>query len=190
MRNVIYFVRTALIEQFKELDKWFDHSPELLSYKPEADQWNIREVLEHIALTNYFLLLTINKATQRALNRRVPGVRLIASEAYKAKFREIETISSKSFGWVNPAHLEPEGLMDLPQIRKRLKQQFTTAMYNLSLLSDGSGTLVKTNLHVNNLGALDIYQYIFFLTRHIVRHQHQMISLSDQYAASETELIC
>ncbi|AWO01196.1 DinB family protein [Chitinophaga alhagiae] len=184
MRNVVQFVREALINNFRELDKWFQKEEALLDYKPSMDQWNIREVLEHISLTNYFLLLTINKSTRRALERKMDGLIIMAPHDYEEKFRQIEIVRSKSFGWVNPAHLEPSGSRDLYEVRMLLKQQFAQCMYNLSLLKNGEGRLVKTMMTVNNLGKLDIYQYIFFLTKHIERHQAQMQELREQYEDS------
>ncbi|MGE7773637.1 DinB family protein [Chitinophaga sp. NPDC101104] len=184
MRNVVQFVREALINNFRELDQWFQEDSVLLHFKPERDSWNAREVIEHICLTNYFLLLTINKSTRRALERKVEGLHIMPGSDYEEKFRQIEVVSSKSFGWVNPAHLEPSGTRDLDEIRILLKQQFAQCMYNLSLLKNGEGKLVKTMMTVNNLGKLDIYQYIFFLTKHIERHIAQLHELRDQFEES------
>ncbi len=184
MRNVVQFVREALINNFRELDQWFKEDNVLLHFKPGRDQWSIREVLEHISLTNYFLLLTINKSTRRALERKLDGLIIMPPHDYEEKFRQIEIVSSKSFGWVNPEHLEPTGKRSLDEVRSVLKQQFAQSMYNLSLLKNGEGRLVKTEMTVNNLGKLDIYQYIFFLTRHIERHLAQIRELKDQYEES------
>jgi hypothetical protein len=57
-------------------------------------------------------------------------------------------------------------------------------MYNLSLLNIGEGVLVLTNMSVNQLGKLDIYQYIYFLTKHIERHIRQMERLQNEYEES------
>lgn len=184
MRNVVQFVREALINNFRELDLWFKEDAGLLHYKPSEESWNIREVLEHISLTNYFLLLTINKSTRRALDRKLDGLIIMPPHDYEEKFRQIEIVSSKSFGWVNPAHLEPTGNKDLDEVRVVLKQQFAQCMYNLSLLKNGEGRLVNTMMTVNNLGKLDIYQYIYFLTKHIERHQAQMRELREQFEES------
>lgn len=184
MRNVVQFVREALINNFQELDRWFKEDVALLDYKPSQDSWSIREVLEHISLTNYFLLLTINKSTRRALERKLDGLIIMPPHDYEEKFRQIEIVSSKSFGWVNPTHLEPSGTKDMDDVRSILKQQFAQSMYNLSLLKNGEGRLVNTMMTVNNLGKLDIYQYIYFLTKHIERHQAQMQELREQYEES------
>ncbi|MBP1652594.1 MAG: hypothetical protein H6Q26_2751 [Bacteroidetes bacterium] len=181
MRNVIQVVREALLTNFRELDKWFDKEADLLHYKPDAGHWNAREVLEHISLTNYFLLLIINKSTRRALDRRHAAGAITLPADYHEKFDQIDVIGSRSFGWIRPEHLEPSGLQDMHEIRTLLKQQFAQCMYNLSLLKNGEGMLVLTNMSVNHLGKLDIYQYIYFLTKHIERHIRQMERLKREY---------
>lgn len=187
MRNVIHVVREALLTNFRQLDTWFEKDADLLHFKPDTNQWNAREVLEHISLTNYFLLLTINKSTRRALDRKLTGGTVILPADYQDKFDRIDVIGSLSFGWVRPDHLEPSGLQDLRDIRVLLKQQFAQCMYNLSLLKNGEGLLVFTNMSVNDLGKLDIYQYIYFLTKHIERHIHQMERLESAYAGIEVD---
>ncbi|OMP77820.1 DinB family protein [[Flexibacter] sp. ATCC 35208] len=181
MRNVIQVVREALLTNFRELDKWFDKEADLLHYKPDAGHWNAREVLEHISLTNYFLLLIINKSTRRALDRRHAAGAITLPADYHEKFDQIDVIGSRSFGWIRPEHLEPSGLQGMHEIRTLLKQQFAQGMYNLSLLKNGEGMLVLTNMSVNHLGKLDIYQYIYFLTKHIERHIRQMERLKREY---------
>jgi len=187
MRNVINVVREALLTNFRELDTWFEKEPDLLHFKPDAGQWNIREVLEHISLTNYFLLLIVNKSTRRALERKNTSNSIIIPGDYHETFSKIDVIGSRSFGWIRPEHLEPSGLQDMRDIRVLLKQQFAQSMYNLSLLKNGEGFLVQTNMSVNHLGKLDIYQYIYFLTKHIERHIRQMERLANEYAGVEAE---
>lgn len=187
MRNVIQSVREALINNFRELDKWFEKDFDMLHYKPDTDQWNIREVLEHVSLTNYFLLLIINKSTRRALERKRATNTIILPADYRDKFAKIDVIGSRSFGWIRPEHLEPSGLQDMRDVRALLKQQYAQCMYNLSLLKNGEGLLVLTNMSVNHLGKLDIYQYIYFLTKHIERHIRQMQRLEKQYAGAYEE---
>lgn len=184
MRNVIQAVREALLTNFRELDQWFEKEPALLDFKPDRDQWSIREVLEHITLTNYFLLLIINKSTRRALERKKTGHTVVLPADYANKLEQIDVIGSKSFGWVRPEHMEPTGLKNMSEVKALLKQQYAQCMYNLSLLKNGEGVLVFTNMSVNQLGKLDIYQYIYFLTKHIERHIRQMQRLRKEFEES------
>ncbi|PUZ28130.1 DinB family protein [Chitinophaga parva] len=185
MRNVIQAVREALQNNFKELDNWFDKEADLVAYKPAKDQWSVREVLEHISLTNYFLLLIINKSTRRALDRKRAGHNVIISSDYDHKFEEIDALGKANGGWIRPEHMEPTGQKNMDDVRNLLKQQYAQCMYNLSLLKNGEGRLVYTNMSVNKLGKLDIYQYIYFLTKHIERHIRQMKRLEKQFAGEK-----
>ena len=185
MRNVIQAVREALQTNFKELDNWFEKESALVDYKPAKDQWSVREVLEHISLTNYFLLLIINKSTRRALERKAAGHNVIISSDYDHKFDEIDAIGKTTGGWIRPEHMEPTGQKNMEDVRNLLKQQYAQCMYNLSLLKNGEGRLVYTQLSMNKLGKLDIYQYIYFLTKHIERHIRQMKRLENQFASED-----
>ena len=46
-------------------DTWFDKPQALRQFKPQAG-WTIDEILEHIALTSHFLLIIIEKGTDKA----------------------------------------------------------------------------------------------------------------------------
>lgn len=181
MRHVVQIVKEALVANFQELDRYFEKDRVMLHFKPSREHWNVREVLEHVSLTNYFLLLIINKATRRALDRKQDGIMLHPPEGYHLKFKEIDVIGSKSFGWINPDFLEPTGGKSFEEIRRQLKQQFAQCMYNLSMLKNGEGQLVQIRMSVHHLGKLDIYQYIYFLTKHIERHIRQIQKLEQQF---------
>ena len=50
-------IRAELDATFSKLDQWFDRPLELLHFQPDKG-WTIAQVLEHVHLTNHFLLLT------------------------------------------------------------------------------------------------------------------------------------
>jgi hypothetical protein len=41
-------------------------------------------------------------------------------------------------------------------------------------MPNGEGILYKTTMSVNDLGKIDVYQYIYFLAQHAKRHLAQM----------------
>ena len=41
-------------------------------------------------------------------------------------------------------------------------------------MPNGEGVLYQTTMSVNNLGKIDVYEYIYFLARHAQRHLEQM----------------
>ena len=80
----------------------------------------------------------------------------------------------KSFSWIRPEHMEPKGDVAMPEIRSRLIDQFQRCESWLDRLKNGEGTLVLTTMSVNDIGKLDVYQYIYFLVLHAKRHLTQM----------------
>jgi hypothetical protein len=63
MTEVINTIEIELKQTFDELFKWFNIENELLNYAPHNKGWSIRKILEHISLTNHYLLMLIGKGT-------------------------------------------------------------------------------------------------------------------------------
>lgn len=119
IKDIIIEIKDFLELTFKSIDLWFDKDAELRSYKPQNGGWTIDQILEHIGLTNHFLLILIDKGTNKAL--------------------------------ANISKLD---------INEELK--------------NGEGVLYKTTMTVNDLGKIDVYEYIYFLAQHGQRHITQM----------------
>ncbi|MBC7864438.1 MAG: DinB family protein, partial [Bacteroidia bacterium] len=64
IKSIIREISESLASTFAEIDIWFSKEEDLRNYKPKSGGWNINEVLEHIALTNHFLLILIEKGTK------------------------------------------------------------------------------------------------------------------------------
>lgn len=64
--TTIATVRGSILDSFAGLDAWFDKPPEVLNFRPNPDVWNGVEILEHVTLTNHFLMLVIRKSTEKA----------------------------------------------------------------------------------------------------------------------------
>lgn len=77
--------------------------------------------------------------------------------------------------------MEPTGDKELGQIRTLLKEQISECRELLKELANGEGLLYTTTMTVNNLGKLDVYQYIYFLCQHAKRHIVQMQKVMDEY---------
>jgi hypothetical protein len=80
----------------------------------------------------------------------------------------------KSFGWIRPEHMEPKGEKSLQEVRQQLKDQLKQCLDFLDTLKNGEGVLFKTTMTVNDLGKIDVYEYIYFLAQHGQRHITQM----------------
>src|SRR2546422_9933487 len=101
-------VRAALVEVFADVDHWIERPADLRAYRPASGGWTIDEVLEHISLTNHFLMLTLRKSVRTALSRADRGEPIPDEES---DLERLAIIGQRgSFSWIRPEHMEPTGL--------------------------------------------------------------------------------
>jgi predicted DNA-binding transcriptional regulator len=175
MTEVINKIETELKQTFDELFKWFNIYSELLNYAPDNKGWSIRKILEHISLTNHYLLMLIGKGTKKALEKSKKEDFLDSLADYDLDWERLKVIGQhRSFEWRRPGHMEPRGKMRITEIRHELEQQLKQCRTHLLALQRGEGVLYKTMMSVNNLGKIDVYHYIYFLVQHAKRHITQM----------------
>ncbi len=55
-----------------------------------------------------------------------------------------------------------------------ITQQFNRCLEILEELKNGEGVLYKTTMTVNQLGKIDVYEYVYFLVQHAQRHLTQI----------------
>ena len=133
--------------------------------------WTIEQILEHIGLTNHFLLILIDKGTKKALTNAANLD--LAEELGKYVFNRdklTEVGLHSSFSWMRPEHMQPNGQKNLVEVREQLKTQLKQCLDSLEKLKNGEGVLHKTTMTVNNLGKIDVYEYLYFLGQHCMRH--------------------
>lgn len=70
--------------------------------------------------------------------------------------------------------MEPKGESTQDEVRAQLKAQVKQCIDNLDKLKNGEGAHYKTTMTVNDLGKIDVYEYIYFLAQHGQRHITQM----------------
>jgi hypothetical protein len=175
IQTTISDIKGFLSDTFRTIDAWFDKDPDLRNHRPVNGGWTINEILEHIGLTNHFLLILIDKGTNKALQ----NVHKLDLEAelqnqvfHYDKLTEIGL--HKSFTWIRPEHMEPKSEKTFEEVRNQLKEQATHCLKNLEKLKNGEGVLYKTKMTVNDLGKINVYEYIYFLAQHGQRHITQM----------------
>ena len=175
IRFELDYVRSALLI-------WCDADENVLQYQPVNLGWSTVKVLEHITLTSHYLLILINKATHKALQRALISPIPQDWEDYKLLPKLLEEIGiHKSFVWTRPEHMEPSGKVSIDEIRSRLTEQFEQCNKHLDSLVRGEGRLCSTTMSVNGIGKLDVYQYIYFLALHAKRHLMQIESNKIEY---------
>jgi hypothetical protein len=168
-------IRTELISTFDEVLGWFDINDDQLHAMPEQGGWSIAQVLEHISLTNQYLLILIRKGTIKALEKSRDESYRDLLAGYEPDWQKLELIAQPgAFKWHRPEHMEPAGSIDMSVLKKTLQLQVKECQDLLDQLKNGEGILHKTMMTVNSLGKLDVYQYIYFLVQHARRHLVQM----------------
>ncbi|MCC6458862.1 MAG: DinB family protein [Saprospiraceae bacterium] len=175
LNNFLENIRSHLLDTHKTVDTWFDKEPQLRTYRPANGGWTIDQILEHIELTSHFLLKLIDKGGAKALRRAAASDWAANWQAYRVDAEKLASIGQyRSFDWIRPEHMEPRGDRNLAEIRISMKQQQERCLHWLERLKNGEGLLAKTTMSVQNLGKLDVYEYIYFLSLHAQRHITQM----------------
>ena len=175
IEEIISKVRGSIINAYTQVDEWFDVPTDLKNFRPATGGWTIAEILEHIALTNFFLLKLIDKGADKAL-RNVHNLNLKDElKDYQFQVDALDEVGiTRSFSWIRPEHMAPTGKKPLEEVRAELFKQKQRCLEHLDNLRGGEGVLYRTTMTVNDLGKLDVYQYIFFLAMHAQRHVQQM----------------
>lgn len=173
-------VRDTLCSVFAQVDVWFDRPEEVRRFRPASGRWSADQVLEHIALTNRFLMLTLRKQVGIAEQRARRGDPIPDGES---DLDRLNVIGERgSFGWPNPEHMEPTGLPTTDQVRTALYSQLGECLILLERMADGVGSLVRVTMSVNDLGKIDLYQWLYFLAQHARRHLHQLAAIEAEFA--------
>lgn len=170
--QTIQAIRQALTETIIELDTWFEQSEEIRSYKPRDGRWSIDEILEHITLTSHYLLIIIRKGRDKALKRAALGEQIVEGESDLNRLTPIG--HPDAFPWIRPEHMEPTRSSSLEEIHTRIHTQSQECLEILNSLSKGEGSLYSVRMSVQNLGKMDMYQWLYFLVLHQKRHITQI----------------
>jgi len=173
--SVMEDIKNQLTTTFKVLYGWFNVDAKLLHYKPVNNGWSVWQNLEHVSLTNHYLLILIRKATGKAVELAIKKHHAGWPEGYAIDWQKLEVIGQHaSFEWIRPQHMQPTGSVSVDEVIARLQQQEAECLQHLSALQNGEGVLYKTMMTVNGLGKIDVYHYILFLVQHIKRHLAQV----------------
>ena len=170
-------VRNAINDTFEGIYIWFNQEPEALNYRPVDHGWTIAEILEHITLTSHFLLIVASKgcekARKRAQNQSIEGP--------ESDLTKLGVIGERgAFPWIRPEHMEPKG-KSLSDVLVTTKSQQEQCNELLDKLKNGEGSLFRVRMSVNQLGRIDLYQWIYFIAQHAKRHIGQMQENLEEY---------
>lgn len=175
MKSIIETIENKLQDVFTRTLPWFEEAETVRQFKPTPQAWNIDEILEHIALTNHFLLILIDKGAKKALKNLHQLDLAEELKNYEFGGTKLDEVAiHQSFEWIRPEHMEPTGKQTADEVKARLAEQLNRCLAHLAAMPNGEGVLYKTTMTVNNLGKIDVYEYIYFLAQHTERHLTQM----------------
>ncbi|KMQ58606.1 hypothetical protein ACM46_21440 [Chryseobacterium angstadtii] len=173
--RLIQDIKTHLKLSFDEVDRWFGKDEKILNDLPANGGWTIQQILEHIYLTNFYLLILIEKGYKKGVRNYLELDLNSEIKNYSFDNERFEKVGEYgAFEWIRPEHMEPKGELNLSEIRSLVAQQYQQCLGYLDLMKNGEGLLCKTTMTVNELGKINVYEYIYFLSLHTQRHLTQM----------------
>jgi hypothetical protein len=178
--DTVQTVRESLTKTFDQLDQQFELPADVRSFRPTVDTWSIDEILEHVTLTSHYLLIIIRKGCAKAQR--------------KAEYQQIEKGQSDlnrmtnvghpdAFPWIRPEHMEPTRSTPTAEVRTRMKEQLNECLSLLSAMPKGEGSLYKVRMSVQDLGKMNMYEWLYFLALHGKRHQVEIDRLREKWAS-------
>ncbi len=154
---------------------WFELPRAQIDWLPEGDRWTVAEILHHITLTSHYLLILIEKAGNKCLKARLRGEQLDWPTDYALIPLALQEAGAlDAFTWQRPDHMDPRLHPSTGDVQALFTHQMQQCKTILEELKDGWGIWSKTTMSVNDLGKLDVYQFIVFLCKHAQRHCGQM----------------
>ena len=116
--RLIQDIKAHLKLSFDEVDRWFDKGKVTLNFRPSNGGWTVQQILEHIYLTNFYLLILIEKGSKKAMRNYQNFDLNLEIKNYsfnKEKFKKVG--EHGAFDWIRPEHMEPNGELNLNEIR-------------------------------------------------------------------------
>lgn len=168
--EVLAAERERLRDGARALEAWFATAEPLWSARPAPEAWSVGEVLEHVTLTQHFLLLLIEKLARRAAARAARGDRPPASPLGHAA---LEALASRERRWERPEHMAPTGRVARAELAQRLREQTRRALAVLEALPDGQGALADARMATVD-ARLDVYGFLHLYVLHAERHLAQL----------------
>jgi len=185
INNVMSRIKTEMFITFNEVMKWFNADEKLLHYKPKDGGWSIAEILEHISLTNFYLLILIRKGSLRALENSRDNSYKSFLETYEFDWDKMQLIGMPdAFNWSHPEHMEPQNKTALGDVRRTIKHQLTQSLFYLDELKNGEGIMHKSATSVAGIGKIDVYHHVYFLVQHAKRHLLQIKAAKEEFDES------
>lgn len=166
-------LRAGLGHAFDELLARVEVGAERLDRRPPDGGWTPREVLEHVTLTDRYLLILADKIAAKARLRAARGA---SWPAHPPRFEHLERLAGRALAWEAPAHMRPSGNVPASELRARLAADRAHALALLDGAPGGVATLHRIRMSVvgGDDDRLDLYQFLEVLRLHARRHVAQI----------------
>jgi hypothetical protein len=183
----LHLTKTELKKVFEDVEIWFSKMEQIQKYKPYSGGWSVEQILEHISLTNHYLLIIINRAKEKSI--KMPRVSNSLGYSYEPNvLGKLDEVSVRdAFSWARPVHMEPKGEKPLEEVKTMIREQVEKCLEILKVLKNGEGLDRKITMSVHQIGKIDVYQYIYFLVMHAKRHIAQMEKNEKEYHETHTK---
>ncbi len=171
--TAIAALRAGLTDAFEALRARTERAEDLLRYRPGPGSWSALETLEHVHLTDRYLLVLADKLAQKSRSRAARGQ---VWPVHGPRFEHLGHLAGRELQWRAPEHMEPTGAVSAATVRETLRQDWSRAMDLLDTTPAGMGTLHRIRMSVvgGDDDRLDLYQYLEVLRLHAVRHIEQI----------------
>lgn len=171
--STIARLRTDIGAVFGALCERAARGEALLDTRPARGGWTAREVLEHVTLTDKYLLLLADKIAAKSRKRAERGE---VWPAHGPRFDHLGHLAGRELEWSAPEHMVPRGGVSTAELLQRLAADRARALELLDGAPGGLGTLHRIRMSVvgGDDDRLDLYQYLEVLCLHAARHVAQI----------------
>ena len=154
------------------LDRWCEAAPERLDRRPGPARWTPREILEHVALANRYLLLLARKIRTKSRRRIERGEPWPTAAPRNAALAALARDRSR---WDHPEHMTPTGDRPLLEVRRELAAQLAECLALVEEMPNGEGTLHRIRMsRVQGEDRLGLVELLDVIARHAERHLRQL----------------
>ena len=162
--------RASLREAFDLCRRYAAPDEPLWSTRPAPEAWSVREILEHVTLTNHYLLILVDKLSQRCRKRLARGDQ---PPTKASDVTALERISQREFAWPHPEHMTPSGTLAPEDLDRQLCADRDRCLALLDEFPGGGGALHTIRMSVVD-ARLDLYQFLAVIDLHARRHLRQL----------------
>lgn len=168
--------RGAIVAGFAVLERGLSSARGRDEARERPDGWCVREIAEHVALANLYLLRLARTCADKCRSRMARGAD--APRAATVAAAELERCASALFRWDAPQHMHPTGAVPLAASLETISAQRDEALALWDELCEGDappGRLHDVAMGVLGPGArIALPELLVFLALHAERHARQV----------------